>query len=231
MKKNIFVLIVTIVFSFSSFAERITFSANGMKGQAGNSSSKTVLTGNAFVQTETMEISADKIELFGNDYRNILAEGNVSGENFESKMNFSCDILEYDRETKIALLRGNVVLKDEENGVDAQAQIIEYNQDKDIAILQIEINLVQKDNLCTGAFAVYKKTEQILEISGNAQVKQNNDTFRAQQITLNLETQDIVLSGNIKGSVEDVKGDSSEKEDDDENTFEKQQGSEDGNGE
>ena len=41
----------------------------------------------------------------------------------------------------------------------------------------------------------------MLEISGNAQVKQENDTFRAQQITLNLDTQNITLSGNVKGSV------------------------------
>ena len=43
----------------------------------------------------------------------------------------------------------------------------------------------------------------MLEISGNAQVKQDNDIFRAQQITLNLETQKITLSGNVKGSVTD----------------------------
>ena len=41
----------------------------------------------------------------------------------------------------------------------------------------------------------------MLELSGNAQVKQKEDVFRAQQITLNLDTQSITLSGNVKGSV------------------------------
>ena len=45
----------------------------------------------------------------------------------------------------------------------------------------------------------------MLEISGNAQVKQEDDVFRAQQITLNLETQNITLSGNVKGSVTETK--------------------------
>lgn len=196
-------------FSFFTFSEQITFSANGMKGQAGSTSSTTTLTGSAFVKTDTMEIAADIIELSGEDFRNITASGNVSGCNLESKMSFTCDILEYDRKSKIALLRGNVELVDIENEVNAKAQIIEYNQEKDIAILQIEINLLQKDNICTGAYGIYQKKAQLLEISGNAQVKQKNDTFRAQQITLNLETQDISMTGNIKGSVEDVK----EKED------------------
>ena len=44
-----------------------------------------------------------------------------------------------------------------------------------------------------------------MEISGNAQVKQENDTFRAQQITLDLDTQSITLSGNVKGSVTETK--------------------------
>ena len=118
-------------------------------------------------------------------------------------MEFECDIMNFDRQTKVAQLQGNVSLVDEENDVRAKAQIIEYAQNTNIAVLQIEVNLTQKNNVCTGAYAVYQKNEQMLEISGNAQVKQDNDTFRAQQITLNLDTQKITLSGNVKGSVTD----------------------------
>ena len=203
-----------IVFFFSCllFAEKIVFSAGSMTGQAGDSSATTTLTGGAFVQTPSIEISADSIELSGDDYRFIKASGSISGKNIESNMEFTCDSMSYDRQTKVAQLQGNVKLTDSENDVKADAQLIEYNQNTNNAVLQIGITLNQKKNICTGAYAVYQKNEQILEISGNAQVKQEDDVFRAQQITLNLDTQNITLSGNVKGSVTETKKEEEKKE-------------------
>ena len=187
------------------FAEKIIFSANRMNGQAGNSNTTTTLSGNAYIKTESMEIQADDVELSGDNYRYIKASGNISGKNTKTNMDFTCDSLEYDRTTKIALLKGNVKLDDKENDVKAESQIIEYNQDTEIAVLQIEIKLTQKDNICSGSYAIYYKTTQMLELSGNAQVKQKDDIFRAQNITLDMNTQDITLGGNVKGKVTEVK--------------------------
>ena len=131
----------------------------------------------------------------------IKAEGNVVGKNTESNLDFSCGRLIYDRETKIATLENDVKLTDIDNDVVAQAQIIEYNQDSEIAVMQIKINLTQKDNVCTSAYAIYKKNEQILEMSGNPKIVQNGDTFRAQTIKLDMDSQEITLSGRVKGAV------------------------------
>lgn len=201
----------------SLFAEKIIFSANNMTGKSGDSNTTTTLSGNGYIKTESMEIQAESIELSGEDYRYIKANGNVKGKNLEANMDFTCDSLEYDRETKIAKLQGNVDLLDVENEVKAQAQMISYDQNSDIAVLQVKINLTQKDNVCSGSYAVYYKKDQILELSGNAQIKQKEDTFRAQHITLNMETQDITLGGNVKGTVTDSKT----KDDVKENTTEK----------
>ena len=187
------------------FAEKIIFSANRMMGQAGNSNTTTTLSGNAYIKTESMEIQADDVELSGDNYRYIKASGNITGKNTKSNMDFTCDSLEYDRTTKVAILKGNVKLDDKENEVNAEAQVIEYNQDTEIAILQIQIKLTQKDNVCSGSYAIYYKESQLLELSGNAQVKQKEDVFRAQNITLDMNTQDITLGGNVKGKVTETK--------------------------
>ena len=187
------------------FAEKIRFTADSMSGQAGNSSTTTTMNGNASVNTESIEIKADMLQLSGEDYRNISAEGNVKGKNLETNMEFSCESLSYDRITKQIILKGNVSLIDIDNEVECGAQIIEYDQEKDVAIMQIQISLTQKDNVSSGSYAVYYKERQVLEISGNAQVKQKSDTFRAQFITLDLETQDITLGGNVKGTVTSTK--------------------------
>lgn len=211
MKKVLISLLLIFVFNHL-FCEEIFFSANSMTGQAGNSNSTTNLLGEAFVQTESMKIQADSIELSGEDYRFINADGKVSGQNFSSNLDFSCDSLSYDRTTKIATLFGNVNLKDNDNDVTAKAQMIEYNQTANKAILQIKIDLKQKENQCTGSYAVYLKNEQILELSGNAQIKQKDDTFRAQHISLNMETQEITLDGNVRGSIKETKSENSSDE-------------------
>jgi len=195
-------------------SESIVFSANRMSGQAGNSNTTTTLSGNSYIKTETIEIYADDVELSGEDYRYIKASGHISGKNLKTNMDFSCDNLSYDRITKIAELKGNVNLTDNENEVKASAQIIVYNQDREVAVLQVKINLTQKDNICSGSYAVYYKKTQLLEISGNAQVKQGEDIFRAQYITLNMETQDITLDGNVKGKVTESKEPEPETKDD-----------------
>ena len=216
MKRKITLVLLLALFLLSfSFAETIIFSTDSMTGQTGNSSSSsTVLDGHAYVKTSSMEISAEKIELSVDDYNIIIAEGYVTGKNLDSNMEFQCETMEYNRDTKIASLKGNVNLKDPENDVVATAQIIEYNQDTENAVLQIQVNLTQKNNICKGAYAVYQKKAQLLDISGNAEVRQDQDVFRAQQITLNLDTQDITLAGNVKGTVNDS-GKKSDKKDKD----------------
>lgn len=208
-EKYIKTVVTSLILAFFAaaplFAEKIVFSANRMTGQAGNSNTTTSLSGNAYIKTESMEIQADEVELSGDNYRYIKASGSITGKNTKSNMDFTCDALEYDRTTKIAILKGNVKLDDKDNDVRAESQIIEYNQDTEIAILQIQIRLTQKDNICSGSYAIYYKNTQMLELSGNAQVRQKEDVFRAQNITLDMNTQDITLGGNVKGKVTETK--------------------------
>ena len=201
MKKLIAFIFLISLFTSLSTAEKISFHAKKMSGTAGNKNNSTVLQGNAQVKTESMEIFAEYIELYGKDFRYIKARGNVKGINTESEMDFTCENMKYDRKTKIASLEGNVHLVDIKNDVKADAQIIEYNQNTEIAVMQIGINLTQKDNVCTGEHAIYKKNEQLLELNGNPQINQKDDTFRAQTIFLNMDTQEITLSGRVKGTV------------------------------
>lgn len=200
-----FLLIIFSVFSISLSAEVITFNADSMNGTAGNKSDTTTLLGNAFVKTTTMEISADKITLSGEEFRTITADGNVTAKNTETKLDFECGRLSYDRETKIAVLNTNVRLTDTENQVTASAQMIEYNQNSETAVLQINIELKQKDNVCTGAFAIYHKDIQTLELSGSPKIQQGDDTFRAQEIALDLNSQEITLNGRVQGTVTSTK--------------------------
>lgn len=200
MKKNIFIILLCTM-TFSLTAESISFSADSMTGSIKTNSSSTTLTGHAIVKTETMEIHADQIILSGEDFRFIQAKGNVKGTNSESKIEFSCQTMNYDQETKIASLQDEVSLKDEENDVNATAELIDYDQKNDIAIMQINVNIQQKENTCIASYAIYKKANKTLELSGNPLVKQGEDSFRAQQILFNMDTEEITLDGKVRGAI------------------------------
>ena len=74
MKKNTLTLLCAAFLCLTPlFAERIVFQADSMTGNTGKKNEYTKLSGSASVVTETMEISADTIELSGKDFRNIKA--------------------------------------------------------------------------------------------------------------------------------------------------------------
>lgn len=208
-KKTYSVLFFVLII-FSVYSEKITFHSDAMQGKTGSKSDDTKLIGNAFVKTETMEIKAENITLSGKDFRYILAEGAVEGINTEDEMTYSCGTLKYDRETKIAFLEDSVHMIDKKNNVEAFAQIIEYNQNTGISLLQINVKIIRKDDICTSAHAIYRKKEQTLNMSGNPKIQQKDDTFRAQEIALDLNTDEITLDGRVRGTVIDKKEENKE---------------------
>ena len=176
-----------------------------MEGYSRKDNEYSKLTGNAEIKTSSMEIAADSIELSGKDFRYIRANGAVKGNQKEDNLNFTCNSLYYDRKEKIAVFTGDVFLDDGENNVKAKAQRIEYNENTGIALMQINVHLTKDNSVSTGAFALYHKNAKLLELSGNPQVIRGNDTFRAQEIHFNVETEEITLDGRVKGKVTEEK--------------------------
>ncbi len=206
MKKNVPVkkiaaFLACVFLVFSVYSESISFKAAKMTGNAGENRQNTVLSGSAWVKTSDMEIYADKITLSGKDYEKVTAEGNIRGEDTKSGFSFSCGKLTFSRETGVARLQDNVNLDDKKNGVKATAGIIEYDRATETAVLQINIRLEQKNSVCTSALAVYRKNEQTLEMNGSPVVVRGKDTFRAQTIFFDLDTQEITLDGRVSGTV------------------------------
>ncbi|MDR2898520.1 MAG: organic solvent tolerance protein OstA, partial [Spirochaetaceae bacterium] len=133
------------------------------------------------------------------------ASGGVRGRELESGFDFTCNSLRYDRKTKIALLLGDVTMDDPDNEVVAAASRIEYDQNTEIAVMQIDVHITQKTTVCTSAFAVYRRRDEMLELMGNPIVVRESDTFRGQEIRINLDTEEIIMEGNVRGSVVDTK--------------------------
>ncbi len=182
-------------------AETVMFRADSMTGNSGRESEFARLTGHASITTESVEIFADTIELSGTDYRYIKASGNVSGTNIKEKIDFTCAEMLYDRQLKLSSMQDTVHLVDRANETVANAQLMEYDEKTGAVVMQISVAMQQKDNVCTGSYAIYNTQTRMLFLSGNPQIVQGEDTFRAQEIVLDLDTNEVTLDGRVRGAV------------------------------
>jgi lipopolysaccharide export system protein LptA len=202
-------LIILVLLAFApclaSADKPISFSADQMSGAAGKKNETTQLRGNAVVTVGTLQITGDLIELTGKNYRYVTATGNVRGSDSEKGFSFSATQLNYDRETEVASFQGNASLSDTKNKVEASAGLISYNQKTEIAFLQVNVKLKRNEIDCSSGFALYRRTISMLELSGSPLVNRSGDEFRADRISVNLETEYITLDGTVSGKLKDAK--------------------------
>jgi lipopolysaccharide export system protein LptA len=191
------------LFSLSSAVagKPITFSSDRMSGAAGKKTESTSLIGNAKVTVGTLTITGERIDLTGTDYRYVKATGSITGVDSEKGYSFTADELSYDRETEVATFRGNAKLLDTAHEVEASAGIITYNQQTEVALLQLIVKLKKNKIDCTSGFALYRRTVSMLELTGSPYVLRDGDEFKADRISVNLDTEHITLDGTVSGTL------------------------------
>lgn len=190
---------------------KIKFSADKMQGSISGDKNSTSLSGNASVTVDTMEIKADRIEIYGKNYRYLKASGNISGEDKEKGFSFTGTFMQYDREKEIALFFGKTYLNDTKNDVKIDSEYIEYNQKAETMLMQFNVKIVQKDIKCESMFAFYNRTMSTLNLTGRPAVTKGSDIFKAAKISVNLDTEDISLEGKVSGDVTEEKEGKGEK--------------------
>ena len=162
---------------------------------------RTVLTGSAEVQTEDNLISADRIELYGEDFRFVSCEGNVRIVNEQKGIEVTCRQLFYNRQEKVVRVRGNVVMLDKANEVVVKGGFLENWEDSDETVVQIGVRILKEDLVCRAEYARYQRAEDTLELSGMPVVNWKGDEYRALKIYIDLNTDTIRLEGDIRGKV------------------------------
>jgi lipopolysaccharide export system protein LptA len=187
--------------SVSAASDTFTFSADRMSGSRAFGQEVTILLGNAEVRSNNLLLRADRIEIHGDDNQFIDCIGNVWGHEEEKNILFFADRLRYDRRQKVARLEGNSTLEDRENEVVARGRFIEYDEENEIAIFQISVRLFKDDMVCRAEYAIYRRREQLLDLSGFPVVFKGDDEFRADRIRVDLNTDDVIMEGSVHGTI------------------------------
>ena len=194
-------LLLSLFLASAAWGDTFTFRADRMSGGNATGREVTVLTGNAEVRSDKLLLKADRIEIHGSNNRFIDCSGNVNGYEEEKNIIFLTDRMRYDRTLKIARLEGNSTLEDRKNEIVARGRFIEYDDESEVAIMQISVRLFKDNLVCRSEYAVYRRIEKTLALSGFPLVYKKEDEYRADRIRVDLDTDDVVMEGDVKGSL------------------------------
>ena len=172
-----------------------------MSGSRALGRETTILIGNAEVRSDNLLLRADVIEIHGDNNQFIICKGNVWGHEEEKNILFITDKLSYDRIQKVARLEGNSTLEDRANAIVARGQFIEYDDQNEIAVFQISVRLFKDDMVCRSQYAIYRRQEKLLDMSGFPTVHKKNDEFSANRIRVDLDTDDVMMEGSVAGTI------------------------------
>ncbi|GMO57366.1 MAG: hypothetical protein Ta2G_17040 [Termitinemataceae bacterium] len=163
----------------------------------------TVLKGNAEVKSDNLTLKAERIEMRGKNNNMIECFGKVTGVEDAKGIYFKTDKMSYDRDLKIARLEGNSTLEDKKNEIVARGRFIEYDEKSEVTVLQISVRLFKNNMVCRSEYAVYRREEKLLDLSGFPVVYKKNDEFRADNIKVDLETDDVMMEGGVSGTIKE----------------------------
>lgn len=203
MKTDLLTLVLLIVTLSAAplSAETWRFTARQVSSTQASGRSATVLDGEARVESEKMIIEADHLELDGEGYSRISGSGGVSLTDNDKGVTVESERFEYDRDAKIIRFREQVTLVDEEQGIVIRCESLDLQEEEDLVIMQVAVRLIKGDIVCRGEFATYLREENHLEISGRPVVWRKDDEYRANRITVDLNTDEILMEGTVSGAL------------------------------
>lgn len=182
-------------------AEDFSFSADSMSGAMSKGREKAVLVGRAVVVSGGMRIEAERIELSGDDFRFAECSGRVRVIDEERGLRLSTERLFYDRRDRLARLTGPSTMEDSRNEVVIKGEYIENDDERKIAVIQVNVRILKENLSCRAEFARYDREAKTLELYGSPRVLRDGDEYVADSINVDLDTEDIVLSGAVSGTV------------------------------
>ena len=121
----------------------ISFSGGYTKVSMQQGNKSVSLTGGAKVNTDRVELSADSMKLYGENYRFITCTGDVRANEHENGISFISPDIFYDRETGVVRSDSWIEIQDPKNQASLSGAWFEYNMETSIMKLQIMARIIK----------------------------------------------------------------------------------------
>jgi lipopolysaccharide export system protein LptA len=182
-------------------AESFSFSADSVQSVMAEGKERTVLSGRAHVRSGSLDIRADRIEITGKDSNFLECTGGVLAVDDKRGIKIDTPLLRYDRKKKFSHMEGPSVLEDRKNKVVLKALWIENDGETDLTVAQVNVRILKEDLACRAEYAIYRRADKSLELTGAPSAYKKGDEYRATRILVNTDTEEIELEGEVQGSI------------------------------
>lgn len=204
MKKTC--LFITLIFILLlPLSAGITFSGGNSRMVMQDGKNQLSLTEGARVTIDTLMISASSITLSGDDYSLVKCEGNIIITDSSKGLDIRTGRLYFDRNANTLTISSWCEISDASNELEASAASLIYDMDKEILSLEMQVQLLKSTDSgimrCRAEKMEYRRSAKSLSLFGDAEVYWKTDTYKAESMRINLETNEISLDGNIKGTI------------------------------
>ena len=96
-------------------------------------------------------------------------------------------------------------MQDSKNEVSVSSAWLEFDLNGGILRLQLQTKILKSTSkgpmVCKADNVTYDRNSEKITLLGNAEVEWNNDTYKAQKLSVDLKTEEIVMTGDISGTV------------------------------
>jgi len=205
MRNKLFVSVLITILGFCAFASSISF-VGGYSEVSFQDGKHTVLLSNgADIKTDDIQLTADSVFLYGDDYCYVDCTGKVNAYDIKNNITLDTTNLFYDRKENNLIADGWITIDDPDDKADLSGSWLEYNLDTQIMVIQMMATITKEtdDGLmeCKADSISFNCDTQMVTLRGNAKVDWGDDHYAASVITVNLDTEEITLHGTITGEV------------------------------
>ncbi len=195
-------LVLVSVHPLVAQKKNFEFSADRTSANLAEGSEETILEGNAKVNADDILIETEKIALYGDEFQFAEIPSRFIATDLKNDFSIEGDSLFFDREKKLLRAQGNVLFIDTSNDLSIRAGFIESRNDGEFLIIQLGVRIVKSDELSARCdFLTYYRESELLEMGGAPYALWNDDEYQAEQIILNLQTDEVKLKGSVTGSI------------------------------
>lgn len=183
-------------------SERFSFTADRMETVLAEGRERTLLTGNVTLVADDFEITADRIELYGEELNFALSEGGVRVVQPEHGIELVSESLLFDRQERVVRIHGEALLIDHDNEMVIKGGFLEHWERRNETLIQIGVKILSEDLVARAQFVRYHRGEQTVTLSGLPVVTWQGDEYRARRIFIDLDQDRIVLDGSVRGQLD-----------------------------
>lgn len=203
--RKLLVFVLLLLSLFPIFSDQITFSAAESSVRLKDGRENVTLSGSAEVSTGSLTINADYMTLSGEQWRYIECSGNITIRDSERNLEIRTSVLWYDRMEERLLISSYFEIEDRINEMSARASHLEYDMKNEILTLssQVSFSKINEDDVIIGSSErlSYDREREMLILSGSCRVIYDGDEYRAEQITIDMESDSISLNTSIRGQI------------------------------